>query len=444
MRVAGPLPASWVAPQAVRDLLPHERGVVAERRLRRIEEGGAGAPHHRRRHRARFVVAHDLGVLREVFEAEDHHERSFQVGVPLRGAIARGLLETEVQGKEGCDQVVAERGGTLAPGEGQVGLRQELEEGLLRVEARGHEMPRPKELAVRGLHSRHPAALHQDALRGGAKPHLSAGFLDCAHQGSAEGGRSSTAHLRLALGGQKHRDVMAEPGQAQIDLAEAVEEEQARPDHRVLELPLHERERGEGARLEEQATFGAALEEGSAAVRGKGRRTGLGQEDPLHDGQEVFAPAAHGVRVLRAEAADRSRRSLEVGPPLEGVSALQDEGHVQCGLDVGRLVTLQLEVRIPGSLPDGPVEEGMGVVEEARELRIFHGSEATARRVAPLEADHLEPGTREVRLQDQGVVTGAEQDPVVFLAHRPGRSRSERRSPPRRMRQGWPSRAHST
>ena len=88
-------------------------------------------------------------------------------------------------------------------------------------------------------------------------------------------------------------------------------------------------------------------------------------------------------------------------------------------------MALELEVRVPGGLPDGPVEEGMDVVEEAREARVFDGREAAARHVAPLEAEHLEPGPAEVGLQDEAVVTGAEDDPVVVAgSSRAGRSRS--------------------
>src|ERR1700733_6470935 len=61
-----------IAPQPVRKLLPHEGRVPSGRRLRRIELRGSGAPHHRRRYRALFVMTHNFGKLRNILQTHDH------------------------------------------------------------------------------------------------------------------------------------------------------------------------------------------------------------------------------------------------------------------------------------------------------------------------------------------------------------------------------------
>jgi hypothetical protein len=70
------------------------------------------------------------------------------------------------------------------------------------------------------------------------------------------------------------------------------------------------------------------------------------------------------------------------------------------------------------------LEEGVGVVQEARVARVLHRRETAARHVPALDRDRPQPGLAETGLQDQGVVAGAENDPVVV---RHGYSRPSRR-----------------
>ncbi len=63
--------------------------------------------------------------------------------------------------------------------------------------------------------------------------------------------RAAEAKLRLGRACEQRRDVMPEPAQAQVHFAQAVEEQQSRPHHRVLELALDELERRERARLKQ-------------------------------------------------------------------------------------------------------------------------------------------------------------------------------------------------
>src|SRR5262249_24984588 len=92
----------------VRQLLPHERGVAVSPRLAPGEQGRARAPHYRRRNGAGLVVAHDVGELVDVVEAEDHHERARKLAALGAGAVARRLGETKMQREQRRQQIVLE------------------------------------------------------------------------------------------------------------------------------------------------------------------------------------------------------------------------------------------------------------------------------------------------------------------------------------------------
>ena len=79
--VARAVPVRRVAVEAIGQLLPHEGRCAAGRRLARIEQRRARAPHHGRRDRAGLVMAHDVAELVEVVEAHDHHEGLRQFGM---------------------------------------------------------------------------------------------------------------------------------------------------------------------------------------------------------------------------------------------------------------------------------------------------------------------------------------------------------------------------
>ena len=113
---------------------------------------------------------------------------------------------------------------------------------------------------------------------------------------------------------------------------------------------------------------------------------------------------------------------VEVAPPLEGVAVRQDQGDVQLGFDVAGPVALELEVRVPGRLTDGAVEEGVDVVAEAGEARVLDRREAAARLVPPLEAQDAQSGLAEVGLEHEAVVARPENDPVEVARRTSGRA----------------------
>ena len=86
---------------------------------------------------------------------------------------------------------------------------------------------------------------------------------------------------------------------------------------------------------------------------------------------------------------------------------------VELRLDVARAVPLQLEVGVPRHRGDGALEEGVGVVQEARMARVLERREPAAGDGLALDGQHLQPGLAEIGLQDQPVVAGADDDPVV-------------------------------
>jgi hypothetical protein len=75
-------------------------------------------------------------------------------------------------------------------------------------------------------------------------------------------------------------------------------------------------------------------------------------------------------------------------------------------------VTRKLQVGVPRHCRDRALEEGMGIVEEARAARIFHGRKAAARDVTAIDRKHFQTGLAEIGLQHERVVTRAEDDAV--------------------------------
>ena len=151
MLVAQAVPVVGIAVHAIGQLLPHERGVAAGRRLARIEHGRAGAPHHRRRDGAGFVMAHDVAELVHVIEPHDHHERLRQLGVIGARAVARRLAEIEVKSEQRRQQIVLE---ALRPVPNVARHRcgiDEIEKGLVRVERGGDEVPGADHFALGGF-----------------------------------------------------------------------------------------------------------------------------------------------------------------------------------------------------------------------------------------------------------------------------------------------------
>ena len=101
-------------------------------------------------------------------------------------------------------------------------------------------MPGADHLAVGGFDADRAAALDQDALRLGHQPDLAAARAHGRFERAGERRRAAARHLRLGRARQQRRDVMAEAAQPQIDLAQAVEEQQAGLDGGMLEFPLDE------------------------------------------------------------------------------------------------------------------------------------------------------------------------------------------------------------
>ena len=76
-------------------------------------------------------------------------------------------------------------------------------------------------------------------------------------------------------------------------------------------------------------------------------------------------------------------------------------------------MALELELAVPRQLVERAMEERVDVVPVTRPAWIFESGETAADRAASLEAQRLQPGAAEVRLQDEAVVPRAEKNAVV-------------------------------
>src|SRR5262249_52242907 len=131
------IPIVRVTVQGVRQLLPHERGMLAGRRLARIEQRRTCAPHHGRRDAVLLVGSDDLVELLHLLQTEDDHSGRSQLGPPLRRAVAWRLAQRQVQREQRGEYVVLKLPCARARGGwNSVGIEQ-VEERLLRVESRG-------------------------------------------------------------------------------------------------------------------------------------------------------------------------------------------------------------------------------------------------------------------------------------------------------------------
>ena len=193
---------------------------------------------------------------------------------------------------------------------------------------------------------------------------------------AASSARASAAdaaarHLRLGGAREQRRDVMAEAAHAQIDLAQAVEEQQPGLHGRMLELLLHEFQRRQRAHFQQAAAGGAALKQARRSSGGSGGAPALGHQDVVHDRHELVLPAPQRLGVAPAELRERRDRALDVGPPFERAAIARQQRDVEFRLDVARAVPLELEVGVPRHRRDGALEEGVRVVQEARMARVF-------------------------------------------------------------------------
>ena len=138
----------------------------------------------------------------------------------------------------------------------------------------------------------------------------------------------------------------------------------------------------------------------------------------LNDRPELLDPAPQSGRIPQGEFRKRVHGLVEIGPPLQGSPIGQDQGDVQLGLEIDGPVPAQLQVAVPGHHRDGPVEERMGIVPEAREARVLHRGQPASGHEGPVQAQDAQAAAREVGLQHQGVVAGAENDAVLLRTHR--------------------------
>ena len=357
------------------------------------------------------MVAHDVTELVDVVEPKDHHERARKLAALGAGAVARRLGEIKMQREQQRQQIVLEALRALAHLAREKRRVEKIEEGLLRIERGCDEVLGADQFAVGGLDPDRAAAFDHDALGLGREPDLAARFAHRRFERARERRRAAARHLRLGRARQQRGDVMAEAFEPQVNLAQAVEEEEARLDGGMLEFPRDEFERRERAHGEEPPAGAGAGKQRASLLRRQRWRTCLRCEDLLHDGHELVVPAPQRLGVAPAEGCERRDGAADVRPPFERAAVAGDERDVELGLDQARAVTLELEVGVPGHGGDRAQEEGVGVVEEA--ARAFERAQAAACRRAALDGKRLQAGLAEIGLQNESVMPGAEDNRVV-------------------------------
>ena len=164
---------------------------------------------------------------------------------------------------------------------------------------------------------------------------------------------------------------MAKASDADVNLAQSVEEQQAGLDRGMLELSLHEFERRKRADFKEPPPNGAAAEEGAAFVRSEGRRGRFRVQDLRDDRREFLVPASQSRAIAPAKLRKRSGGPLEFRPPFQCASVLRQQQDIELGFDIVSAVPIEFEVGVPRHRRDCAMEEGMCVMEKAWISRIF-------------------------------------------------------------------------
>src|SRR5207245_267872 len=95
-------------------------------------------------------------------------------------------------------------------------------------------------LSAGELYSGRTPVLNQDGFDSRVRPDFSPMLLDILNQRLGQLRRPAQTHLRLTRGSDQRRDAVSEALEPQIHLAQAVEEQEARPNHVIFELAFHE------------------------------------------------------------------------------------------------------------------------------------------------------------------------------------------------------------
>ena len=188
------------------------------------------------------------------------------------------------------------------------------------------------------------------------------------------------------------------------------------------------------ADLEQAAPLRTPLQQGASLVGRDRRRHRLRNQDAFDDRAELIEPALQSSSVALAELRERGGRPADIGPPFQRAAIAGQHGDVQLRLDHARTAALQVEIPVPGHAGNGAQEEGVGVVDQPRMKRILQHGEAAAGLAPALDRQGIEPGARQVSLQDQTVMARSQDDGVAGLVHRRPRRQPDAEAGCRRAR----------
>src|SRR5438094_357518 len=141
-----------------------------------------------------------------------------------------------MQSKQRRDQVVLKPAGFRANRSGHGARGQQLQKGLLRVEAGNNETSRADALAGLQFDADGATPPSQNSFDLDAAADLTAMLDDVRHQSLRQRCGTADAHLRFVLGCQQSRNRVAKTFEPEIDLAQAVEKKQAGANRVVLEF----------------------------------------------------------------------------------------------------------------------------------------------------------------------------------------------------------------
>ena len=277
-------------------------------------------------------------------------------------------------------------------------------------------MARPEVTTIRGFDPTARLFSIMNSFRDSVETDIAAGLLRLPIKRFRQLGGSSDAHLSFVTAGKQRRDMMSEARRTEIDLAQAVEEQETRSDNRMFELGLDKLQRREACSLRAASV--------PPTVRSNNRvRSSTGSGGDLLSGPRIESTIGRkSSRHLRSVAAsfllnlakDSNVRSKSVHHSRASPSR-SSESHVKRRLNVSGAEPLQIQILVPGHLIDRPVIERMRVVPKTWPAWIFDGGQPAARYRTPLQTNRPQTRAAQVRLQDKRIVSGAQEDAIVLL-----------------------------
>ena len=404
---------------------------LAGRRLRRVEQAERSrAELDHLRHAAGLGVLVRREQVVHGLRADAPFLGTVDVRIEFFRGKARAFIERQMQSEQAPLRVL-ELVDLVEERLRQLRAADELLEGLMHVEGRGDELGRADGAAVGQRDAGRLAAFDDDAVDSDLWLKRAAGGDETFHQSARQIERAALAELIAALQveGADHRTHRAgfrcgvdQPGSEQRDL-----EQEQELDVLVLEQIAHHFQRF-AARNGEEFAAECRLRQQRLTLRLR-QRFGkpLRHENLAGDGLGARIPVAECLGVSLGKtgeigdgfleiAAEHQRRAVGMG--LRQFVARRDVVHALA----------DAEILEPRRLGDVEMIDRMQVVIEAWQ-RHFLGGEAAAVAQPTFHQQNLQAGASEIGAEDQAMMSGADDDPVISPVECGGHGVSSGRCP---------------